>query len=142
MSRIDPDCIFCKIVAKQIPATIVHEDDETLAFMDIGQVNPGHVLVAIKAHAENVFGLDDAQASAVFRATARVARAVRDAFKPPGLTLFQANGKAALQTVFHFHMHVLPRWESDGMTLAWPTKNPPRKKLEEYAAKIRGSLRA
>ena len=135
------NCIFCKIVAKQIPATIVHEDEDTLAFMDIGQVNPGHVLVATKAHAENVFGLDDAQACAVFRATARVARAVRDAFEPHGLTLFQANGKAALQTVFHFHMHVLPRWESDGMALAWPAKNPPREKLEEYAAKIRGRLK-
>jgi histidine triad (HIT) family protein len=140
MNRTDPSCIFCKIVAKQIPASLVYEDEETLAFMDLGQVNPGHVLVATKAHAENVFELDDAQASAVFRAAARVARAVRDAFEPPGVTLFQANGKAALQTVFHFHMHVLPRWERDGMALAWPTKNPPREKLEEYAAKIRGSL--
>ena len=142
MSATDPSCIFCKIVAKQIPASLVYEDDETLAFMDLGQVNPGHVLVATKAHAENVFELDDAQASAVFRTTARVARALREAFQPPGVTLFQANGKAALQTVFHFHMHVLPRWESDGMALVWPTKNPPREKLEEYAAKIRGSLRA
>jgi len=127
-------------MARQIPATVVHEDDGTLAFMDLGQVNPGHVLVATKAHAENVFALDDAQAAAVFRSTARVARAIRDAFKPQGVTLFQANGKAALQTVFHFHIHVLPRWENDGMSLAWPAKNPPREKLEEYAAKIRGKL--
>jgi len=141
MSRTDPNCIICKIVAKQIPASLVYDDEDTLAFMDIGQVNPGHVLVTTKTHAENVFQLDDMQAAAVFRATARVARAVRDAFAPPGVTLFQANGKAALQSVFHFHMHVLPRWESDGMALAWPTKNPPREKLEEYAAKIRGSLR-
>ena len=136
----DPNCIFCKIVAKQIPATLVHEDADALAFMDLGQVNPGHVLVATKAHAENVFALDDAQAAAVFRATARVARAVHDAFQPPGITLFQANGKVALQSVLHFHMHVLPRWENDGMSLAWPAKNPPREKLEEYAAKIRGKL--
>jgi len=127
-------------MARQIPATVVHEDDDTLAFMDLGQVNPGHVLVATKAHAENVFALDDAQAAAVFRSTARVARAIRDAFQPQGVTLFQANGKAALQTVFHFHMHILPRWENDGMSLAWPVKNPPRDKLEEYAAKIRGKL--
>ena len=136
----DPNCIFCKIVAKQIPATLVHEDADALAFMDLGQVNPGHVLVATKAHAENVFALDDAQAAAVFRATARVARAVHDAFQPPGITLFQANGKVALQSVLHFNMHVLPRWENDGMSLAWPAKNPPREKLEEYAAKIRGKL--
>jgi histidine triad (HIT) family protein len=118
----------------------VHEDAETMAFMDIGQVNPGHVLVATKAHVENVFGLDDTQAAAVFRATARVARAVRKAFAPQGLTLFQANGKAALQTVFHFHIHVLPRWENDGMSLAWPAKNPGREALEEFAAKIRAAL--
>jgi histidine triad (HIT) family protein len=96
--------------------------------------------VATKAHAENVFELDDVQAGAVFQSTARVARAVRTAFQPQGVTLFQANGKAALQTVFHFHLHVLPRWENDGMELAWPAKNPPRKTLEEYAAKIRAEL--
>ncbi len=140
MSQVDSNCVFCKIVAKQIPAALVYEDRDTLAFMDLGQVNPGHVLVATKAHAENVFALDESQAAAVFRSTARVARAIRDAFQPQGVTLFQANGKAALQTVFHFHIHVLPRWENDGMSLAWPAKNPPRDRLEEYAAKIRGKL--
>lgn len=134
------DCVFCRIMAKQIPATVVHEDAETLAFMDIGQVNPGHVLVALKAHAENLYALDDAQAAAVFRTAARVARAVRAAFSPPGLSIYQANGKPAGQTVFHFHLHVLPRWEDDGMTLVWPVKNPPRETLEGYAQKIRERL--
>ena len=133
-------CVFCRIVARQIPATVVHEDGDTLAFMDLGQVNPGHVLVATRRHAANVFELDDAQAGAVFRTAARVARGARDAFGPEGLTIFQANGKAALQSVFHFHLHVLPRWTDDGMSLAWPAKNPPREKLEEYAAKIREKL--
>jgi histidine triad (HIT) family protein len=135
------DCVFCKIVAKQIPATVVHEDEATLAFMDIGQVNPGHVLVACKAHVENVYGLEDAQAAAVFRSAARVARAIRAAFNPPGLSLYQANGKPAGQTVFHFHLHVLPRHDADGMQLTWPVKNPPREKLQEYAAQIRAQLR-
>ena len=134
------DCVFCSIVAKKISASIVHEDAHTLAFMDLGQVNPGHVLVACKAHVENLYGLDPAQAAAVFQATARVARAIRDAFAPPGLTLFQANGKASLQTVFHFHLHLLPRWENDGMSLAWPAKNPPRETLEEYRVKISSKL--
>jgi histidine triad (HIT) family protein len=137
---IDPNCVFCKIVAKQIPATVVHEDADTLAFMDIGQVNPGHVLVAAKAHAENIYALEDAQARAVFGAAAKVARAIRDAFAPQGLSVYQANGKAAGQTVFHFHMHLVPRHEGDGMALAWPVKNPPRDKLEAYAAKIREKL--
>jgi len=134
------DCIFCRIVAKQIPASVVYEDDQTIAFMDLGQVNPGHVLVATKAHVENVFGLEEAQAGAVFRTVARIARASRDAFGSPGMNLFQANGKAGGQTVFHFHIHVLPRLENDGMSLAWPVKNPPRETLQAYGEKIRAAL--
>ncbi|MBI3376116.1 MAG: HIT family protein [Betaproteobacteria bacterium] len=134
------DCVFCKIVAGQIPSTKVCEDERTLAFMDLGQVNPGHVLVACKAHVENIYGLDAVQAGAVFQSAARVARAIRDAFTPQGLTVFQANGHASLQTVFHFHIHLLPRWEDDGMSLSWPAKNPAREKLEDYAKEIRANL--
>jgi histidine triad (HIT) family protein len=133
-------CVFCRIVAREIPATVVHEDEHTLAFMDLGQVNPGHVLVAVKAHAENLYALNDGQASAVLRTSARVARAIRDAFGPEGLSVYQANGKAAGQTVFHYHLHLVPRYEGDGMALTWPVKNPPRERLEEAAAKIRASM--
>jgi histidine triad (HIT) family protein len=134
------DCVFCRIVAGQIPSTRVYEDELVLAFMDIGQVNPGHVLVALKAHAENLYALDDAQAGAVQRAAAHVARAIRDAFAPQGLSVYQANGKAAGQTVLHYHVHLVPRFDGDGMALTWPVKNPPREKLEEHAAKIRARL--
>lgn len=134
------DCIFCKLVAKQIPASIVYEDEATLAFMDLGQVNPGHVLVACKAHAANIYELDEAQAAAVFRTAARVARAIRAAFDPPGLSIYQANGTPAGQTVFHFHLHVLPRQDGDGMQLVWPVKNPPREQLAANCAKIRAKL--
>jgi histidine triad (HIT) family protein len=134
------DCVFCKIMAKQIPATVVHEDEHTLAFMDIGQVNPGHVLVALKKHVENIFALDEAQAAAVFGSVARVARAIRGAFEPQGLSVYQANGAAAGQTVFHLHIHLVPRYEGDGMALTWPVKNPPREKLVEYAQKIKAKL--
>jgi histidine triad (HIT) family protein len=130
-------CVFCRIVAREIPATVVHEDEHVLAFMDLGQVNPGHVLVAVKAHAENLYELSDAQAGAVLRAAARVARAIREAFKPEGLSVYQANGAAAGQTVFHYHAHLVPRHDGDGMVLTWPVKNPPRDQLEVYAAKIR-----
>jgi histidine triad (HIT) family protein len=134
------ECIFCRIVAKDIPASVVYEDEHTFAFMDIGQVNPGHVLVAVKRHAENIFALDDAQAGAVFRAAAKVARAIRAAFEPQGLSVYQANGKAAGQTVLHLHLHLVPRYEDDGMALVWPVKNPPREKLAEYAKRIRARL--
>lgn len=135
------DCVFCRIVAGTIPSTRVHEDEHTVAFMDIGQVNPGHVLVAVKAHAEDIYSLDAAQAAAAFRAATRVARAIRAAFAPAGLSVYQANGKPAGQTVFHFHLHLVPRHEGDGMALAWPVRNPPREQLEEAAAKIRAALR-
>ena len=134
------DCVFCKIVAGQIPSTRVFEDEHTLAFMDLGQVNPGHVLVAVKKHAANLFELDDVQVAAVARASTRVARAIRDAFGPAGLSVYQANGKVAGQTVFHYHVHLLPRHAADGMELTWPVKNPPRETLEGYAEKIRKKI--
>lgn len=134
------ECVFCRIVAGQIPSTRVYEDEHTLAFMDIGQVNPGHVLVALKQHVENLYALEEAQAAAVARTGVRVARAIRGAFAPAGLSVYQANGKPAGQTVFHYHVHLLPRHEGDGMELTWPVKNPPRETLEEYAAKIRGKM--
>ena len=136
------DCVFCKIIAGIIPSAKVHEDGLTLAFMDIGQVNPGHVLVAVKPHVENIYGLDDALAAAVFQTAARVARAVKKAYNPEGVTLYQANGAAAGQTVYHFHLHLVPRYEQDGMRLIWPVKNPPREQLEADAAKIRNALAA
>jgi len=134
------NCVFCRIVAKEIPAAVVYEDEHTLAFMDAGQVNPGHVLVAAKGHAENIYELSDAQAAALLRAAAHVARAIRDVYQPPGLSVYQANGKAAWQSVFHYHMHLVPRHENDGMALTWPAKNPPREKLVENAAAIRKAL--
>ena len=134
------DCVFCKIVAGQISSTPGYEGGATLAFTAIGQVNPGHVLVAVKRHADNLYVLDDAQAAAVARTSVRLSRAIRDAFKPEGLSVYQANGKAAGQTVFHYHVHLLPRHAGDGMELTWPVKNPPRETLEDYAGKIRAGL--
>ena len=134
------DCVFCKIVDHAIPASIVCEDADTVAFMDLGAVNPGHVLVVAKPHVENILGLDDALAASVFRTAARVARAVQRAFGPPGISVYQANGAPAGQTVMHFHIHVVPRWPDDGMDLSWPVKNPPRAALEENAARLRAAL--
>jgi histidine triad (HIT) family protein len=134
------DCVFCRIVAGTIPSTRVYEDEQCIGFMDLGQVNPGHVLIAVKKHAANLFEMEEAQAAAVGRACVRIASALKTAFAPEGLSVYQANGKAAGQTVFHYHVHLLPRHAGDGMELTWPVKNPPREKLEEYAAKIRGAL--
>lgn len=131
------DCIFCKIVARQIPATVVYEDEHTLAFMDIGQVNPGHVIVAVKSHAETLMDLTPDQAGAAFRTARRIARAVEAAFEPEGITLLQANRPVGEQTVPHFHLHVVPRHTGDGMAFTWPTTHPPSEELAAYAARIK-----
>ena len=134
------DCVFCGIVAGRIPSSKVFEDELTLAFMDIGEVNPGHVLVTVKPHVENIYGLDDALAAAVFTTAARVARALKTAYAPEGVMLYQANGAAAGQTVYHFHMHLVPRHGRDGMRLTWPAQNPTRDQLDVNAARLRAAL--
>ena len=134
------NCVFCRIARGELPASKVFEDEHTLAIMDIQSVNPGHMLVLVKPHRANIYALEDELASAVFRTAARMARAAKKAVGCEGVTLLQANEKAGAQTVFHFHIHVLPRWEGDGMALAWPVKNPPREALEAMAAKLREAL--
>lgn len=134
------DCVFCAIVAGKIPASVVHEDADTIAFMDLGSVNPGHVLVASKQHAENIFALDEATGAAVGRTLVRVARAIEEAFAPEALSQYQANGKLAGQTVFHYHVHLVPRRRDDGMKIDWPARNPGRDSLEADAAAIRRTL--
>ena len=143
---IDPtppgQCIFCRLISGEIPAARVHEDELTLAFMDLGQVNPGHVLVAVKRHAATLLDLTPDEAAAAMRTAQRLALAIKQTFDPPGITQLKANGKEGEQTVFHFHLHVVPRHADDGITFSWPRKNPPREQLEEYAARLRSTLAA
>jgi histidine triad (HIT) family protein len=134
------ECIFCKIVQGEAPASIVYEDDQTLAFMDLGHVNPGHTIVAVKPHIENIYGLDETLAAAAFRTATRIAQALKQAMQAAGMTLLQANEAAGWQTVFHFHFHVLPRHANDGAAITWPAKRPPREELERYAAQVRAVL--
>lgn len=133
-------CIFCRLVAGDIPAARVYEDALTLAFMDMGQVNPGHVLVATKRHAATLLDITPAEAAAVMQTAQRVARAVQALFDPPGLTLLQANGREGDQTVFHFHMHVVPRHAQDGIALTWPRKEPGAQVLQGYARQLSAEL--
>lgn len=135
-------CIFCRLVAGEIPCAKVHEDALTIAFMDIGQVNPGHVLVATKRHAATLLDITPEEAAAVMQTAQRVARAVQEAFDPPGLTLLQANGREGDQTVFHFHLHVVPRHGGDGIGLSWPRKEPGTQILRGYAERLRAVLAA
>lgn len=133
-------CIFCRLIAGEIPAAKVYEDELTLAFMDLGQLNPGHTLVALKRHAATLLDLTPDEAAAAMRTARRVAQAVQAAFDPPGIMLLQANGREGEQTVFHFHIHVVPRHADDGVGLVWPRRNPPREQLDAYAAQLRQAL--
>ncbi len=130
------DSVFTRIIRREIPAAIVYEDERVIAFMDAGQVNPGHVLVATKRQVETVMELDEAEAAHLFVVATRIARAVQAAFKPEGMTLLQTNKPAGWQTVPHVHIHVLPRHANDGAALVWPRKEPGLALLREYAARI------
>ena len=135
-------CIFCRLVSGEIPAAQVYEDALTIAFMDIGQVNPGHVLVATRRHAATLLDITPEEAAAVMQTAQRVAHAVQATFDPPGLTLLQANGREGDQTVFHFHMHVVPRHADDGIALSWPRKEPGAEVLQGYAARLVPAIEA
>jgi histidine triad (HIT) family protein len=109
------DCIFCAIAAKRAPANIIYESEDTIAFLDVHPIVPGHVLVIPKRHCRNLFDLDDASAQGLVRAERIVARALRDAFQADGLTVLQANERAGGQSVFHYHAHLVPRFMGDGL---------------------------
>ncbi|HUR84665.1 MAG TPA: HIT family protein [Solirubrobacteraceae bacterium] len=115
----DPDCLFCKIVAGEIPATIVAEDERTVAFMDINPATHGHALVIPRAHAADVFAIDPEDLQAVAVAAQRLAKRARERLGADGINLLNSNGPAAWQTVFHFHVHVIPRYEGDPLRLPW-----------------------
>jgi histidine triad (HIT) family protein len=129
--------VFSKIIHGELPSAKVYEDEFVYAFMDAGQVNPGHVLIATKKPFETLMDADEESAAAMMRAAVRIAKAVQQAFHPDGITVLQANKPAGWQTVPHLHMHVLPRYENDGVELTWPRKEPGLDRLREYAAKIR-----
>ena len=136
----DPDCIFCKIVAGEVPCFKLFEDSDTLAFMDINPVHDGHCLVIPKAHYLNVFEIAPEAFAAAARTAAKVANAVNAAVKPDGLNLIQANGEGAGQSVGHFHLHVFPRRTDDGVAINWDPKPGDRTHIAQIAERIRGFL--
>ena len=107
--RTDPDCIFCKIVAGEIPCFKIYEDEATLAFMDINPANEGHVLAIPKAHWEDLHCTPDELLAATIGTAKRVAGALQSLLSPDGINLAQANGEGAAQSVFHFHLHMRPQ---------------------------------
>jgi histidine triad (HIT) family protein len=122
----DPDCIFCKILAGELPAQIVDEDDRTVAFMDINPATRGHALVIPRAHARNLLEIEPEDLIGVSLAAQRLARRVTERLGADGVNLLNSCGARAWQTVFHFHVHVIPRYVDDPLRLPWtPTEGDP-----------------
>lgn len=120
------DCIFCKIAAGELPARIVDEDERTLAFMDIAPATRGHALVIPRAHASDLLTVDEEDLRAVAVAARRLAARMSERLGAQGINLLNSCGRTAWQTVFHFHLHVIPRYEDDPLRLPWvPAEGDP-----------------
>ena len=134
------DCVFCRIVTGDAPSEIVADNERALAVMDINPATDGHTLVISKAHAADIWELERVDGEAVWSLTSDVAGAIRDSLHPDGLTLFQANRKAGWQDVFHFHLHLVPRWSNDDLVKPWQSSSARRDGIGEAAAKICSEL--
>jgi histidine triad (HIT) family protein len=115
----DADCLFCKIVAAEVPATVVGEDERTLSFMDINPATRGHALVVPREHAADLLEIGQEDLAAVAAAAKRLAARAKEALGADGVNLINSCGAAAWQTVFHFHVHVIPRYRDDPLKLPW-----------------------
>ncbi len=131
------DTIFTRLYKGELPCAKLYEDTRVFAFMDAGQVNPGHVIVASIEPFETILDADEETAAALMTTARRIARAVQAAFAPEGITILQANKPAGWQTVPHLHLHVLPRRAGDGVELTWPRKSPAIETLRELASRIK-----
>lgn len=115
------NCIFCKIIDGVIPSTVIYEDETSKVILDIAPAAKGHAILVLKEHVENVFELDPALAGKVFSVVPKVATAIKETLRCDGLNILQNNGVAAGQTVFHFHIHFIPRWDNDTVRIQWET---------------------
>jgi histidine triad (HIT) family protein len=115
----EQDCIFCKIVAGELPATIVDRDEHTIAFMDVNPATRGHALVVPRLHTPDLLSIDPDELAAVTGAAQRLAARAKERLKADGVNVINSCGAAAWQTVFHFHLHVIPRYQGDPLRLPW-----------------------
>jgi histidine triad (HIT) family protein len=134
------NCVFCKIIAGQIPGIKVFEDDRSLAFMDINPRSDGHCLIIPKTHAPTLFDIGEEDLQAVMRTAKKVAMAIKASLGPDGMLVYQLNGRVAMQLVDHFHIHLVPRWENDGVDLSHGFQPGDLEKIRAIAAKIVGAL--
>ena len=133
------DCLFCGIVAGDVPAQIVDSDEHTVAFMDINPATRGHALVVPRTHAADLFEISDDDLGRTMLAARRLARRMRTALEPDGFNILNSCGATAWQTIFHFHLHVVPRYEDDPLELPWVPEEGDADEIAAVAEKIRVS---
>jgi histidine triad (HIT) family protein len=133
-------CVFCKVVAGEIPAAKVYEDDAVVAFLDIGPISDGHTLVIPKQHCTKVHECDPQVLSALAARLGKIAKAVVEAMGADGYNVLANNGRAAGQVVEHLHFHIIPRKTGDGVLTQWPSYQYEKGQVEKIAARIRGNL--
>ncbi len=138
----DESCIFCKIVRKQAPACIIYEDETVMAFLDIRPLNEGHTLVIPKKHYVDIFDIPKEQLSKVHKVAKQVSSAIKKAADSDGISIIQQNGKAAGQEIFHFHVHMVPRFDGQKLPSFSTLKEVERAKLDDMAKKIKQHLKA
>ena len=132
------DCIFCKIIAGEIPSATIYENDEFKVILDRFPSGEGHALILPKNHVPNVFEIDPAQAGRAYALAAKLARAMKEVLGFTDMNILQNNGPIAGQTVFHFHIHLIPRYENDGQTINWKQTSPTAEELAAVKEEILG----
>ena len=137
---IKEDCLFCKIAKGEIHSATVYEDSHFTVILDVNPATKGHCLIIPKEHFDNIYDLDCETAGKLFARATCIARAMKDALKCDGLNLVQNNGEVAGQTVNHFHLHLIPRYEGDGLNLNWPQQEISGEQLEEIRQSIKKSI--
>ncbi len=134
------ECVFCQLRDGKLPSTKVAEDERALAIMDINPINDGHVLILTKTHAETLFEISEDDLLAAARLARRVAAGIRTGLAPDGMNLVQANGRAAFQSVPHFHLHLIPRWMHDEKGFDWTLVPGDQAHIRTVAERIRAAL--
>lgn len=130
------DCIFCKIAKGEIPSKTIYEDEMFRVILDLGPATKGHALILPKEHFANLYELPDNYAEALMKVARKVGLLMKDKLSCDGLNLVQNNGEIAGQTVFHFHMHMIPRYEGDGQVIGWKPGKPSGEELEQIQSEI------
>jgi histidine triad (HIT) family protein len=133
----DPNCIFCKVVAGEIPGEQIDSDERTITVMDINPATRGHAVVITRAHVADLFEIDDEDLLGAMRTVRRVAKRMRATLHPAGFNILHNIGRAAWQSIFHFHVHVIPRYEDDPLQLPWIPESADPAELARVAEQIR-----